>query len=102
MLTPFNNIRQRHPIMTVDQAFFDRLAGIYQGEISGWPWYCYAALVFQVNDKMDLIGETWKAVLKHTNGKEDQLRVARQIREALLKASVLVGFPKVSLLSLLY
>jgi hypothetical protein len=82
--------------MAIDQGFFDQLAGLYQGQTKDFPWFCYAALVFQVNDKMDLVGQTWEAVLERTKGEEDQLRVARQMREALLKASVLVGFPKVS------
>jgi hypothetical protein len=81
--------------MTIDQAFFDKLATLYSGEDSEFPWYCYTVLVFQVNDQMDLVGETWKGVLKHMDGDFNQLKVARQMREALLKASVLVGFPKV-------
>jgi hypothetical protein len=83
-------------VMTVDQQFFDKLAGIYQDHIRSFPWYCYAAVVFQVHDKMELVGQTWRYVLEYTKDEEDQLRKARQMREALLKASVLVGFPKVS------
>lgn len=82
--------------MAIDQQFFDKLAGIYQGRFLQFPWYCYAAVVFQVQDKMDFVGQTWRYVLEHTKVEEDQLRIARQMREALLKASVLVGFPKVS------
>ena len=88
--------------MAIDQQFFDKLAGIYQGKIEGFPWYCYAALVFQVHDKMDLVGQTWDAVLQHTKEEDDQLKVARQMREALLKASVLVGFPKVRISHICY
>jgi len=74
---------------------FNKLAGIYQGDIKGFPWHSYAALIFQVNDQMELVGETWRAVLARTQNEEDLLRAARQMREALLKSSVLVGFPKV-------
>jgi hypothetical protein len=83
--------------MAIDQQFFDKLAGIYQGNIRDFPWYCYVAIVFQVHDEMDLVGQTWRSVLTHIEDEDDQLRVARQMREALLKASVLVGFPKVRL-----
>lgn len=76
-------------------ALFDKLAGIYLGGSKDFPWYCYAALVFQVNDQMELVGETWRAVLARTQDQEELLRAARQMRESLLKASVLVGFPKV-------
>ena len=82
--------------MAIDQQLFDKLAGVYQGRLSQFPWYCYAAVVFQVHDNMDFVGQTWRYVLEHTEEEEDQLSIARQIREALLKASVLVGFPKVS------
>jgi len=85
--------------MAIDQQFFNKLAGIYQGHVPEFPWYGYAAVVFQVHDKMELIGQTWRFVLEHTKDEEDQLRIARQIREALLKASVLVGFPKVPVMS---
>ena len=78
-----------------NDSLFDKLAGTYQGDADGFPWYIYVALVFQVNDHMELVGQTWRAVLARIQNEEDQLRAARQIREALLKASVLVGFPKV-------
>lgn len=87
--------------MAIDQQFFEKLASIYQGPTPNFPWYCYAAVVFQVHDEMELIGQTWRSVLEHTKNKEDQLKIAREMREALLKASVLVGFPKVTLLNLL-
>jgi hypothetical protein len=80
--------------MTGDAAFFDKLAAIYSGDYD-FPWYCYAALVFQVNDHMALVGQTWRALLSRTQSQEEQLRIARQLRDMLLKASALVGFPKV-------
>nr|POE47336.1 uncharacterized protein c17d11.03c [Quercus suber] len=81
--------------MAIDSPFYSKLAGLYQGGHSDWPWYCYAALVFQVNDQMNLVGETWSVAHESAAGNEQtQLRIARQLREAMLKASVLVGFPK--------
>lgn len=74
---------------------FEKLASLYQGELNDFPWHSYAALIFQVNDKMELVGETWRAVLARTQNQDDLLQAARQMRESLLKASVLVGFPKV-------
>ena len=59
------------------------------------PWYVYSALIFQANDHMDLIANLWDYVALKTPGTENQLKKARKLREALLKASVLVGFPKV-------
>lgn len=59
-------------------------------------WFVYAGLVFQANDHMDYIGKTWNYVLKHTPNQEEQVVKARKLREALLKSSVLLGFPKVT------
>ena len=84
--------------MASNEKLFEKLAGTYQGQLHDFPWYCYAAVVFQVHDKMELIGQTWRFVLEHTEGEDNRVRVARQMREALLKASALVGFPKVRLL----
>ena len=77
--------------MSVDNAFFKQL----ESKFPNGPWYVYAALIFQANDHMDLIGKTWAFVESETPKQEDQLAKARKLREALLKASVLVGFPKV-------
>jgi hypothetical protein len=103
LIATINNIdttiseQENHRLaMAIDQQFFDKLAGVYQGRIPQFPWYCYAVVVFQVHDKMDFVGQTWRYVLEQTKEEDDGLRIARQMREALLKASVLVGFPKVS------
>jgi len=82
--------------MTIDEAFFGHIASLHPGD-DDFLWHCYAALVFQVNDQMDLVGETFEAALRRTSDQNLQLRMARQMREAMLKASVLVGFPKVML-----
>ena len=80
--------------MAIDDAFFGHIASLHPGD-ENFLWYCYTALVFQANDQMDLVGETFEAALRRTSDEKVQLRVARQMREAMLKASVLVGFPKV-------
>lgn len=80
--------------MAIDDIFFKKLADSFPGGQDG-PWYVYAALIFQANDHMDLISKTWNNVAEHTQGTENQIIKARKLREALLKASVLVGFPKV-------
>ena len=103
LLDPYHSY-QRHQydnrcstttVMASNERLFEKLAGTHQGQLHDFPWYCYAAVVFQVHDKMELIGQTWRFVLEDTEGEDNQLRVARQMREALLKASALVGFPKV-------
>lgn len=65
-------------------------------------WYVYAGLVFQANDRMDYIGKIWDYVLNHTPNQEEQVIKARKLREALLKSSVLVGFPKVTICTLFF
>ncbi|KAF3003617.1 hypothetical protein E8E13_007418 [Curvularia kusanoi] len=80
--------------MGPDAEFFQKISGLYQGSQSDFPWYCFAALIFQIHDEMDLVGQTWLAVLETCLDKNEQIRMSRQLRESLLKASVLVGFPK--------
>lgn len=80
--------------MSLDNNFFAKLESSFPGAARG-NWYVYAAAVFQANDRMDLVAKTWSYVKAGTFKEEDLLVKARKLREALLKASVLVGFPKV-------
>ena len=79
--------------------FLQRLESAFPGGVNG-SWYIYAALVCQANDRMEFIGDIWGHVKPQTPDTEEQLVKARKLREALLKASVLVGFPKVRPISL--
>ncbi|KAF2168719.1 hypothetical protein M409DRAFT_65144 [Zasmidium cellare ATCC 36951] len=79
--------------MTLTNEFFQQLESLFP-KAADSPWYVYAALVFQANDRMELISSTWRYVQSTTSKAEDQIVKARKMREALLKASVLVGFPK--------
>lgn len=81
--------------MTLTNEFFQQLEARFPGV---GPWYVYAGLVFQVNDRMDLIASTWRYMKSTTPNPKDLIVKARKLREAMLKASVLVGFPKVSLI----
>lgn len=80
--------------MSVDKAFLQKLESLFPGQASG-PWYVYAGLIFQANDHMDKIKTLWEYLADSTPKEEDQFVKARKLRESLLKASVLVGFPKV-------
>lgn len=81
--------------MTLDAEVFQKIVGLYQGSQFDFPWYCFAALIFQIHDEMDLVGQTWSAALETCQDENEQILMSRQLRESLLKASVLVGFPKV-------
>lgn len=74
----------------------EKLLNTLKGQVPNDLWFVYAGLVFQANDRMDYIGKTWDYILKHTPNQEEQVVKARKLREALLKSSVLVGFPKVT------
>lgn len=78
----------------LDDAFFRQLESQFPGGPQS-PWFVYAILILQANDHMDLIGSTWEYVKSETPDEDELLVKARKMREALLKASVLVGFPKV-------
>lgn len=74
----------------------ERFLAMLECQFPNDSWFVYASLVFQANDRMDYIGRTWDYVLKHTPSQGEQVIKARKLREALLKSSVLVGFPKVT------
>lgn len=80
--------------MTINKAFLHTLESSFPGQASG-PWYVYAGLIFQANDHMEHIKTLWEYLADNTPTEEVQFVKARKFREALLKASVLVGFPKV-------
>jgi hypothetical protein len=80
-----------------DQAAFLRsLAKLYpDGPHS--PWYIFVGLVLQANDRMDAIAALFEILREQTPNREDLITKVRTLREAQLKASVLIGFPKVSI-----
>lgn len=80
--------------MSVDNAFLEKLQSLYPGGRDS-PWFVYAGLIFQSNDYMDLVGKTFDFVKDQEPEREPLIVKARKLREAQLKASVLIGFPKV-------
>ncbi|KAM3540040.1 hypothetical protein ARSEF1564_007066 [Beauveria bassiana] len=78
--------------MAVDKMFLQRL----QDKLPNDAWFVYAGIVLQANDQMDIIAELWNAVKDKTPSPNAQVIKARKLREAFLKTSVLVGFPKTS------
>lgn len=77
---------------TIDNGFFQKLESQFPGAGRG-NWYIYAGVVFQTNDRMDLIEALWKYV-KTASFDSELPGKARKLREAMLKNSALVGFPK--------
>ncbi|KAF1734781.1 hypothetical protein CRV24_006329 [Beauveria bassiana] len=76
--------------MAVDEVFLQRL----QDKFPNDAWFVYAGIVLQANDQVDIIAELWNAVKDNTPSLNAQVIKARKLREAFLKSSVLVGFPK--------
>ena len=61
------------------------------------PSYVYFAVILETFAKERLVGKLWRRLVEFVPGHEEQLHVARRMREGLLKASPLVGFPRVSI-----
>lgn len=59
------------------------------------PSYVYFGIILETFAKEKLIGDLWRHLAKLASGHEEQLVIARRLREGLLKASPLVGFPRV-------
>jgi hypothetical protein len=81
--------------MSDSAPFLKGLEELYPGGASS-PWYIYAGLVLQANDRMDLLGDLFQILKDETTSSTDLIVKVRALREAQLKASVLIGFPKVS------
>ena len=61
------------------------------------PAYVYTAVILESLGKESHVGDVWFYLAERFTTEEDQMVLARRLREGLLKASVLVGFPRVSL-----
>jgi hypothetical protein len=59
-------------------------------------WYVYAAVIIESVAPPSHIAELWKYLTTLCNDHDDLVFVARRLREGLLKASPLAGFPKAS------
>lgn len=60
------------------------------------PSYVYFGAILETFAKEKLIGRLWRHLAELAPSREEQLLIARRLREGLLKASPLVGFPRVS------
>ena len=70
----------------------------HQGPLSPTnPAYVYAAVILESLGKELPVGGVWFYLAERFVTEEDQMVLARRLREGLLKASVLVGFPRVCL-----
>lgn len=58
-------------------------------------WYVLTAAALLAFHKEALIGELWRYLSAQCSCEKTQLALARRLREACLKSSVLVGFPRV-------
>jgi hypothetical protein len=80
--------------MSDTTSFLKGLQELYPGGAKS-PWYIFAGLVLQANDRMELLGELFQVLKDETPNSTDLIAKVRALREAQLKASVLIGFPKV-------
>jgi hypothetical protein len=58
-------------------------------------WVVYAAVIIETVSSPKNISDLWKYVVSQERDEDKQLKIARRIREGLLKTSPLAGFPKV-------
>lgn len=58
-------------------------------------WVVYAAVIIETVSSAKHISELWHYVASQVTDEDKQLKIARRIREGLLKTSPLAGFPKV-------
>jgi hypothetical protein len=67
-----------------------------QGSLSPTnPAYVYVTVILQSLGKEMLVGDIWFHLAERFTTEDDHTILARRLREGLLKASGLVGFPRV-------
>jgi hypothetical protein len=59
------------------------------------PAYVYIAVILESLGKESHVGDVWFYLAERFANEDDQIVLARRLREGLFKASVLVGFPRV-------
>lgn len=59
------------------------------------PAFIYTCVILESLARETLVEHLWRYVNQRYSSELDQLFIARRLREGLLKASVLVGFPRV-------
>lgn len=59
------------------------------------PSYVYTAVILESLGKEANVADVWHYLSRQFAKEDDQILLARRLREGLLKASVLVGFPRV-------
>ena len=59
------------------------------------PGYVYIGVILEAFGQERQVAELWDYLAVQFGAFEDQSLLARRLREGLLKASVLVGFPRV-------
>ena len=63
-------------------------------------WLVYSAVIIETVSSPKHISQLWKYIASEVADEQKQLKIARRIREGLLKTSPLAGFPKVRLICL--
>lgn len=66
------------------------------GKVLADSWYVYVAVVLESAGIYEHTDDLWKYVIAEVPDQDSRVKIARRIREAYLKTSVLVGFPRVS------
>ena len=82
------------------QLDFDRLHKCMSPSLPSDPealslWYILTTSLLLSFHKEKLVADLWRHIIRTVTDTNDQLAVARCIREACLKSSTLVGFPRV-------
>lgn len=62
-------------------------------------WYFIAAATLCILNRPDDVASVFKRAVDDSTDRDEQLRIARRIREALIKSSAVGGLPKVSSIS---
>ena len=84
----------QHPLMTVLPQIVEKYPHPQGSKSPTNPGYVYIAVILESLARESNVPDLWFYLSCQFTEEEDQLVIARRLREGLLKASVLVGFPR--------
>ena len=83
--------------MSLSSTNFEEIVKIFpSANVAANPALVYTGVILECFAQEPLIKDLWTWISKQFPKEQEQALVARRLREGLLKASVLVGFPRVS------
>lgn len=86
----------RSSVIATDK-FMAQLKSIYPKQASSNPWFLVAAVAFSASNRPDEVPRVLTYAIRDVQTEQDKLTIGKKVREALFKAGLTSGYPRVYL-----